>query len=263
MIPRADIVAWRSHVKWKSDAQVEQDLILSRALVELFSQEFLATNLAFRGGTALHKLHLTPASRYSEDLDFVQIRAGPIGSVSDAIRKALDPFLGKPTWKQKQASFVLVYRMASEIPPIANLRLKIEINTREHFTVIGFEKRPFEVNSRWFSGRCELTTYDLNELLGTKLRALYQRRKGRDLFDLWFALTQGKAKPHRVVEVFKKYMMASGQTITREKLKQNLLLKMNDHDFLHDTDGLLQPGVAYDPQAAYRFVNEGVFILLE
>jgi len=263
MIPRADIIAWRSHVKWKSDAQVEQDLILSRALVELFSQEFLAKNLAFRGGTALHKPHLAPASRYSEDLDFVQITAGPIGSVLDAIRKALDPFLGKPTWKQKHASLVLVYRMASEIPPIANLRLKIEVNTREHFTVIGFEKRPFEVNSRWFSGRCELTTYDLNELLGTKLRALYQRQKGRDLFDLWFALTRGKAKPHRVVEVFQKYMVASGLTITREKFKQNLLLKMNDHDFLHDTDGLLQIGVAYDPQVAYRFVNDSVLSLLE
>ena len=263
MIPRADIIAWRSRVTWKSDAQIEQDLILSRALVELFSEKFLTMKLAFRGGTALHKLHLAPASRYSEDLDFVQITAGPIGSVLDAIRRALDPFLGKPTWKQKQASLVLVYRMASEIPPIANLRLKIEVNTREHFTVIGFEKRPFEVNSRWFSGRCELTTYDLNELLGTKLRALYQRRKGRDLFDLWFALTRGKAKPHRVIEVFQKYMVASGLTITREKFKQNLFLKMNDHDFLHDTDGLLQTGVAYDPQVAYRFVNDSVLSLLE
>ena len=116
MIPRADIVAWRSHVTWRSDAQVEQDFILSRALVELFSEKFLEMNLAFRGGTALHKLHLAPASRYSEDLDLVQITAGSIGSVLDAIRKALDPFLGKPTWKQKQASVVLAYRMASEIP---------------------------------------------------------------------------------------------------------------------------------------------------
>lgn len=262
MIPRADIVAWRSHVFWRSDAQVEQDLILSRVLVELFSEKFLAKNLAFRGGTALHKLHLAPASRYSEDLDFVQITAGPIGSVMDVIHKALDPFLGKPTSKQKQASVVLFYRMASEIPPIINLRLKIEINTREHFTVLGFEKRPFEVNSRWFSGRCELTTYDLNELLGTKLRALYQRRKGRDLFDLWFALTRGEAKSHRVVEVFQRYLEASGLTITREKFRQNLFSKMSDYDFLHDTDGLLLPGIAYDPLVAYRFVNDSVLSLL-
>lgn len=210
----------------------------------------------------MHKLHLAPASRYSEDLDFVQTTAGPIGSVMDAIRKALDSFLGKPTTKQKQASVMLLYRMASEIPPIVNLRLKIEVNTREHFTVIGFEKRPFEVSSRWFSGRCELTTYDLNELLGTKLRALYQRRKGRDLFDLWFALTRGEAKSHRVVEVFQRYLEASDLTITREKFRRNLFLKMNDHDFLHDTDGLLLPGVVYNPLVAYRFVNDNVLSLL-
>jgi predicted nucleotidyltransferase component of viral defense system len=243
MIPRADIVAWRSHVSWRSDAQVEQDLILSRVLVELFSEKYLTDNPAFRGGTALHKLHLAPASRYSEDLDFVQIRAGPIGSVMDVIHKALDPLLGKPTSKQKQASVVLFYRMTSEIPPIVNLRLKIEINTREHFTVLGFEKRPFEVNSRWFLGKCELTTYELNELLGTKLRALYQRRKGRDLFDLWFALTRGEAKSHLVIEVFQRYLEASGLTITREKFRQNLFSKINDYDFLHDTDGLLVPAV--------------------
>jgi len=262
MIPRADIVAWRSHVFWRSDAQVEQDLILSRVLVELFSEKFLAKNLAFCGGTALHKLHLAPASRYSEDLDFVQITAGPIGSGMDAIRNALDPFLGKPTRKQKQASVVLFYRMASEIPPIVNLRLKIEVNTREHFTVLGFEKRPFEVSSRWFSGKCELTTYNLNELLGTKLRALYQRRKGRDLFDLWFALTRGEAKFHRVVEVFQRYLEASGLKITREKFRQNLFWKMSDYDSLHDTDGLLLPGIVYDPLVAYRFINDSVLSLL-
>jgi len=262
MIPRADIVAWRSSVSWRSDAQVEQDLILSRPLVELFSDAFLAENLAFRGGTALHKLHLAPASRYSEDLDFVQIKAGPIGSIMDAIHEVLDPLLGTPTTKQKQASVVLIYRMASEIPPIINLRLKIEVNTREHFAVLGFAKWPFEVKSRWFSRRSDLTTYSLNELLGTKLRALYQRRKGRDLFDLWLAFTQGGAEPPRVVEVFQRYMEVSGRTVTRENFRRNLFSKMNNHDFLHDTDGLLRPGVLYDHQEAYHFVNEFVIGLL-
>lgn len=67
MIPRAYIVEWRSQAPWKTDAHVEQDLILSRALLEIFSDDFLRSALAFRGGTALHKLHLAPAARYSED----------------------------------------------------------------------------------------------------------------------------------------------------------------------------------------------------
>ena len=45
---------------------VEQDLVICRALVSIFSDEFLRANLAFRGGTALHKLYLSPQPRYSE-----------------------------------------------------------------------------------------------------------------------------------------------------------------------------------------------------
>jgi predicted nucleotidyltransferase component of viral defense system len=68
--------------------------------------------------------------------------------------------------------------------------LKVETNTREHFTVSDLVKVPFKVNSSWFTGNCELTTYALEELLGTKLRALYQRKKGRDLYDLYNALSR-------------------------------------------------------------------------
>ena len=109
-----------------------------------------------------------------------------------------------------------MYRMTSEIAPQVNLRLKIEINTREHFNVLGLVRWPFEVPSRWFSGSCELATYKLNELIGTKLRALYQRRKGRDLFDLWYAVTRGNAEPHRIVEIFQKYISASEDDDTSE-----------------------------------------------
>ena len=66
MIPRAYIQEWRQWAPWTQDAQLEQDLIISRALVEIFNHPLLAENLAFRGGTALFKLHLTPM-RYSED----------------------------------------------------------------------------------------------------------------------------------------------------------------------------------------------------
>jgi predicted nucleotidyltransferase component of viral defense system len=75
--------------------------------------------------------------------------------------------------------------------PVINMRLKIEINTREHFNVLGIKKIPFKVENTWFKGECNLSGYELEELLGTKLRALYQRRKGRDLFDLYWALRPG------------------------------------------------------------------------
>lgn len=75
MIPQAYITAWRKKVPWQEDFQVEQDLVIERALMAIYSNEYLKERLAFRGGTALHKLYLSPAARYSEDIDLVQITA--------------------------------------------------------------------------------------------------------------------------------------------------------------------------------------------
>ena len=69
MIPRDYITQWRERAPWSEDFQVEQDLVISRALVALYSDPVLAEALAFRGGTALYKLYLTPPARYSEDID--------------------------------------------------------------------------------------------------------------------------------------------------------------------------------------------------
>jgi predicted nucleotidyltransferase component of viral defense system len=188
MIPRDYITEWRAIAPWVPDWQVEQDLVISRALVDIFTHPLISKSLAFRGGTALYKMHIKPPARYSEDIDLVQVTAEPIGPVMEALRERLDSWLGKPQWKQNEGRVTLNYRFGSEDVPPLNLRLKVEINSREHFSVFGFTKMPFSVSSRWYSGSAGITTYELNELLGTKLRALYQRRKGRDLFDLAVAL---------------------------------------------------------------------------
>jgi predicted nucleotidyltransferase component of viral defense system len=78
MIPRRYIEEWKEFASWPEDAQVEQDLVIEKALVQLFSNPFLHERLAFRGGTALYKLFLQPQVRYSEDIDLVQINPEPI-----------------------------------------------------------------------------------------------------------------------------------------------------------------------------------------
>ena len=132
MIPRAYIDAWRAHAPWRSDAMVEQDLILCRAMLGIFSDPVVAQQLALRGGTALHKLYFSPARRYSEDIDLVQIEGGPIGPIFDALKEILTPMLGMPQRKQGHGVVTLTYRMLSEHPPIMPLKLKVEINSREH-----------------------------------------------------------------------------------------------------------------------------------
>jgi len=106
VIPRASIVAWRSVAPWLADSQVEQDLVLSRVLAEVFSNTTLRENLAFRGGTALYKLHYPSEWRYSEDIDLVQIQSGSIGTILDGIRHLIDPLFGTPTRDLKEDSVV-------------------------------------------------------------------------------------------------------------------------------------------------------------
>lgn len=255
MIPQADIVAWRHVAPWAEDGMVEQDLALSRALVEIYSDPMLAPALAFRGGTALHKLVLLPPSRYSEDLDFVQVEPGPIGGLIDAVRTRLDSWLGEPTRDRTEAGVTLLYRFESEVPPVRRLRLKIEIETREHFTVYGHVTRPLAVASRWFSRRADVRTYELDELLATKLRALYQRRRGRDLFDLWDASRRARVDPDRTVAAFDTYMKKQGLRVTRAEFERNLAAKVRDRTFLGDVRPMLAAGIHYDPLAAIDLVS--------
>lgn len=117
MIPRDYVTQCRAEAPWVQDFQVEQDLVISRALVEIFSEPRLHDALALRGGTALFKLHLEPAARYSEDLDLVQARAEPAGPTMDALRGVLYPWLGTPRWKQTSGRATFMYRFDAEATP--------------------------------------------------------------------------------------------------------------------------------------------------
>jgi predicted nucleotidyltransferase component of viral defense system len=126
--------------------------------------------------------------------------------------------------------------------------------------VLGLQQFPFEVNSSWFEGSCSLTTYRLEELLGTKLRALYQRRKGRDLYDMYIALTQKQDLDiDALIQSYREYMLFSvDKPPTQREYILNMEAKMNDSEFLGDTTALLRPDIPYEPQEAYEIVKAGL-----
>ncbi len=262
MIPRANITAWRKSAPWPDNTQVEQDLVLSRALVELFTRPGAADRVAFRGGTALHKLYFDPPGRYSEDIDLVQRDAGPIGPLVSEIRAALDPWLGTPKWKAGHGRFTLYYRFDTTFTPVVQMRVKVEINTREHFAVHGFTTRPLVVTNPWFSGAAEVSTYTLSELLGTKLRALYQRKKGRDLFDLTLGLDHPETDPALLVAAFERYMEFGEAPVSRAQFEANMAAKMVDPTFLGDVPTLLRTGLDYDPGEAWPRVQSALIAQL-
>ena len=142
--------------------------------------------------------------------------------------------------------------------------MKIEINCFEHFSELGLVKVPFEMENSWFSGKCEITTYSLNELLGTKLRALYQRKKGRDLFDLYIALSEATVDVDEIMRCYNRYMtFAVQQPPTYKQFINNMEEKMSDLDFLGDTKSLIRPDREFDPLSGYELVRSQLISRLQ
>ncbi|MDR0633305.1 MAG: nucleotidyl transferase AbiEii/AbiGii toxin family protein [Holosporales bacterium] len=256
MIPEIYVEQWRNTFAWQTLSQIEQDLIISRTLINLFNEPYLKDVLVFRGGTALNKLFLKSPARYSEDIDLVQKRSEPIGKTIDTIRDILTPWLGEAVLKitQRSAKLVFKYEAINKLPA----KLKIEINTTEHFQVLPLFIKRFEVQSDWFSVTADVVTYEIEELMATKLRALYQRRKGRDLFDLWYVTKQNLIDVNKTIEIFTKYCSNDDISIRGEEFIKNLDQKKCHQDFRLDMDFLLPQNHDWAFDTAYQFVIEQI-----
>lgn len=117
-----------------------------------------------------------------------------------------------------------------------NIEIEIEINTHEISPAGDVIKAPFEVANSWFTGAVDVLTFTPEELVSTKLRTLFQRRRGRDLFDLWLALTQVQLSPDRIVEMFSAYRPDG---YTADRAVENLQAKVASETFRTDLDLLV------------------------
>ena len=240
MIPEQNVVAWGNVVPWTDPRQVEQDLIISRALVEIFSDEMLREELRVRGGTALSKLHFPVPLRYSEDIDLVRASTGPIGPILDRLRAVLEPWLGRAKFDQSPVAPKLRFRVDAEDGSGVPIRLKIEINTREIEAFDAPAALPLEVVNPWFSGEAAIATFSREEMLATKLRALLQRDKGRDLHDLGHALEVFEGLDvDRIIQMFGRYLDLSGVGISRAQAQERMFAKLAQPRLLFDMRPLL------------------------
>jgi predicted nucleotidyltransferase component of viral defense system len=259
MIAKPYIAKWQEHAPWKDFSQVEQDLVISRTLVEIFSDDFLREHLAFRGGTALHKLYLNPAPRYSEVIDLVQIKQGPIKPIMERLGEVITFFEEDRKTQNRGHGIKALYRFTAEYEEI-RMRLKLEINCREYFNVLDWVDFPYAVQSKWFEGNCKIRTYSINELLGTKLRALYQRSKGRDLFDLDYGRRNMDINIDEILECFRAYIVfaTDKKPPSQNEFLQNIEAKENDPDFIGDMEALLRPEIAYNQQEACEWLKDEI-----
>ena len=243
MIPMAYLQEWSQTAPWPYTAQVEQDLIICRALCDLFNHPPLAGRIAFRGGTAIHKLLFPQALRYSEDIDLIQLEPGPIGPIIDGVRAAL-AWMGPCKREAAAHSMHITFQFAPEAEFTTKRKLKIEINTREHRNFMGVRSYPFHVENGWFQAKTGIASFEAEELFGTKLRALLQRRKNRDLFDLNEGLTRLTLDHERVAACLEHYLELEGTSISRAAAEQRILERL-DRSLIEDVAPLLRAGVTF------------------
>ena len=207
MIQQSHLTAWQAHAPWDKRSKIEQDLRLSRAVAAIFSDDTLAEHLALRGGTVLHKGHLAPAARYSEDLDLVLIKSTDRGNLDARLRKALAPVLGEPSDSVIADAWLAVrnvlkpskiLRTTYKYVPVGlryPMTIKVEVNLNEQRSLFPFTDVQIALlDDDGELTSCSARSYEIHEMLGTKMRALMQRTQGRDLFDLYHAANFGPCR---------------------------------------------------------------------
>ena len=255
MIPYNDITAWGVLHPWPTREQVEQDMLLSKAICDIFSDERLSDELVFRGGTALNKLILKEPYRYSEDLDFVRTSSGGIGDIMKALTE-----LGNASGyhvKTRIGQFPKVYWL-TKAQTGREVRIKIEINTYERSFALPIINVRHTINSSWYTTSADVPIFQNEEIAATKLRALYQRSKGRDLFDLWLLTNEINVDTELVREVFTAYRPPG---YTGKKAIENLEEKLRDAMFRKDINNMISPRMTtFNPDSAAEIIIQKYLI---
>lgn len=277
---QTDLTAWQSHAPWPKRSQLEQDLRLARGVAAIFADPVLSDHLAMRGGTVLHKGHLAPAARYSEDIDLVLTKAMDTEELDARLRQVLTPVLGKPSYSVIADAWLAlrnrlrpsqILRTAYEFTPLGLQRkeiIKVEVNLNEMaslYPLVFVDIGLLDDDGNLITA--PVRSYDINEMLGTKTRALMQRRQGRDLFDLahaWQLSEQGSAKfavdGALAMAAFNWYLEQEGTQIKRIEANAILDERLRNKRFCRDMATLLRPGLAaFDAHAGAEVVRTAFF----
>ncbi len=262
LISQPKLTIWAEKIGTASLPQSEHDYRLVMALRDLFQQEDLRRELAFKGGTALNKLYFGEANRLSVDLDFNAIgpqrrtvrRGAELRKLVEGVLREQDPeYQLSYKYSEGQTAVAARYRPLAGIAPQP---IKVEISVVESVPILGLVEKTMEGPE----GPVGVRTYTLDELLATKIRALYDRRKGRDIYDL------DRARAFRFDErALRKlvyyYFFRSGKIFNWSLFRQNLEKKAEDRRFGEDVRPFLRPDIAFDARsAAGSFLERFAFL---
>lgn len=231
MISGEELAHWRSVVPWSGIDQVAQDLVLARLVVEVANDPFLGQAVTFKGGTCLHKVWLDVPWRYSEDLDY-QL-TGPIDLRElFAVYRALGDRVGfSKTSRNINSQFVHVLMTGADHAGDP-LRVKVDIQRAPRQLPGGAERPDFHVDSPWFQGGGPVPAFPPEEIIASKVIAVYQRKRSRDLFDLWAAIRSGLIEATDVAASYGTYRPPDPEHWTARQAARSLIERVTDHEYV-------------------------------
>jgi len=198
MIPHAEVLALRGEWSLRADV-IEKDYVLGWMLAAIAAAPELSETWVFKGGTCLRKCFYE-TYRFSEDLDFTVIEGGP-----ETAEDLVPIFEGVADWLRDQIGLEIVvdansfvqhknrrgnattqgrvaYRGPSNPPTLP--KVKIDLTSDELLVGPTVRRSILHPYSDAEELRGEVQSYSIVELLAEKTRALAERCRPRDLYDV-------------------------------------------------------------------------------
>lgn len=230
----------------------EQDFRLSYALTGIYEAPALRDSLAFKGGTALNKIYFGKFSRLSVDLDFNIVGHPKVVVKQGAtMRKAVQAVLQgqDPAYEFKydyNERFNTLFARYAPLTGGPKQLLKIDISIRDAVPILGLVQKEIPSPEE---DLIRVRTYALDELISSKICALYGRKKGRDAFDVDCALRM-ELNQAVIRKMMHYHFYLSGNIFSWKLFEDNLRAKAADKRFGQDISQFLRTGVEFDARAA-------------
>jgi len=200
-------------------------------LNELYSQN-QSKNIFFKGGTALHLIFKSP--RFSEDLDFtVEMEEKEFSEFIQKIFLSL-PKKEAVSFKKKKSIAGKRFLLTAE-PSVLFYKTFVNLDFSFREKVLEPQKSIIETDYPIL-----FTSYvyhlSKDELFAEKIRALFTREKGRDLYDLWYLINQGVLLKQKLIRKKLKYYHL--ENIKKEEILKKVK-KFSKKDFILDLKPLV------------------------
>lgn len=181
---------------------LEKDYVLGWVLFGV-TKTVISETLVFKGGTALSKIHFPWNWRLSEDLDFTVIHEDKWDKIKDALESDLPLILEKEGMETKikeiHTNDGFFRAKLGYQGPISKGTIKIEIS-KEAFLGDVIRKQAPQMYRDY--PKFDVTVYSLENILAEKMRAIIERGKIRDYYDVWRVLGENSFNKSNVKSLF-------------------------------------------------------------